>query len=157
MLNALLPRSIDNAYRGRKPALWLLALVVFAKVGISLQSIFNGYRAAASGDGIPLDTLGAAGAQAVVTLFALWGVAHLALCLLCILALVRYRAMVPLMFALLLLEQLGRKLVLQFLPIVQTETPLGYAINLTLLALMLVGLALSLWRREVPSVPEEAR
>ncbi|MEK7710720.1 MAG: hypothetical protein AAB341_02395, partial [Planctomycetota bacterium] len=85
-----------------------------------------------------------AGAQTVVSLFAIWGLAQLVICLLCILVLVRYRAMIPFMFALLLLEHLSRKLILHFLPIAKTGTPPGSAVNLVLLALMIVGLSLSL-------------
>jgi len=69
------------------------------------------------------------------------------ICLLCVLVLVRYRAMVPFMFALLLVEHLSRRLILQILPIATTGAPPGYFINLGLLALMLVGLALSVWSK----------
>jgi hypothetical protein len=55
--------------------------------------------------------------------------------------------MVPFMFAFLLLEHLGRKLILQILPIVRTGTSPGFAVNLVLLAVMIVGLTLSLWSR----------
>ena len=64
-----------------------------------------------------------------------------------ILALVRYRALIPFLFVLLLLEHLARKWILLVQPIVRTGTPPGAYINLVLLALMMVGLALSLWRR----------
>jgi hypothetical protein len=70
------------------------------------------------------------------------------ICLLSILVLVRYRSIVPLMLALLLLEHLSRKLILQFLPIVRTGTPPGFFVNLLLLAVMMVGLALSLWSQD---------
>jgi hypothetical protein len=66
------------------------------------------------------------------------------ICLLCILVLVRYRSIVPFMFAFLLLENLSRKLLLQFVPMVRTGTPPGFYLNLGLLTLMIVGLALSL-------------
>ena len=59
---------------------------------------------ASSADGIPLHTFTPAGAQAVVSLFAIWGLAQLIICLLCILALVRYRSIIPFMFVLLLLD-----------------------------------------------------
>jgi hypothetical protein len=49
------------------------------------------------------------------------------------------------MFILLLLEQLGRKLVHTFLPTVKTGTPPGTYVNLVLLTLMIVGFALSLF------------
>jgi len=62
--------------------------------------------------------------------------------------LLQYRAMIPLMFALLLLHQLGARLVLLFVPIVRAGTPPGFYVNLVLLAVMIVGLALSLWSRD---------
>jgi hypothetical protein len=145
MFNQLLPRTIDNTYRGHKLALWLFGLLVFMKVAMSLSSMFNGYSVLTSADGIPLDTYPSAAARTIVSLFALYGLSNLVLCVLCILVLVRYRSMIPFMFALLLLEHLSRKLILQLMPIVRTGTPPGSAINLALLALMSVGLALSLW------------
>lgn len=144
MFNQLFPQRADNMYRGHKLAPWLFALLVLMKAGISLNSIFNGYAVAGSADGIPLDTFTPAGARAVVSLFAIWGLSQLMICLLGILVLVRYRAMIPLMFALLLLENLGRKLVLHLMPVATTGTSSGYAVNLVLLSLMIVGLALSL-------------
>ncbi len=144
MLNQLLPRHVDNTYHGYKLALWLFGLVVFMKVAMSLNSIFNGYSVATSADGIPLDTFTPAGAQAVVSLFAAWGLAQLIICLLCIVVLARYRALVPFMFALVLLEHLSRRLIFLVLPIVSTGTPPGFFVNLVLLALMVLGLALSL-------------
>ncbi|MBI3664370.1 MAG: hypothetical protein HY234_15150 [Acidobacteria bacterium] len=144
MLNQLLPRHVDNTYHGYKLALWLFALLVLMKVAMSLNSIFNGYSVATSADGIPLDTFTPAGAQAVVSLFAAWGLAQLIICLLCIVVLARYRALVPFMFALVLLEHLSRRLIFLVMPIVRTGTPPGFFVNLVLLALMVVGLALSL-------------
>jgi hypothetical protein len=52
------------------------------------------------------------------------------------------------MFSLLLLEHLGRKLILFFMPIARTGTPPGLLINLALVALMIVGLVLSLRSNE---------
>jgi len=148
MLELLLPRSADRTYHGHRLALWLFAVVVFMTAGMSLVSIFNGYAAASSADGIPLDTYTSAAAQTVVSLFALLGLSHLLFCLLCLLVLVRYRSLIPFLFALLLLEHLGRKLVLRFLPIARTGTPPGSVVNLVLLAVMVAGLALTLWNRD---------
>jgi hypothetical protein len=114
------------------------------KGGIGLGTMFNGRSAAISADGIPLDTFTPAGEQAFVSLFAAWGLSQLVLNLLGLLALVRYRAMVPFMFALLLLEHLCRKLVFLFLPMPRTGSSPGYAVNLVIVSLMVVGLVLSL-------------
>jgi hypothetical protein len=90
MQNRILPRQIDNDYRGHKLALWLFGATVLVKLGIGLGTVFNGHEAAGSADGIPLDTFTPAGAQAVISLFAIWGIAQLVICVLCILALVRF-------------------------------------------------------------------
>jgi hypothetical protein len=145
MLNQLLPQRVDNTYRGHKLALWLFGLLVLMKTAMSVNSIFLGHKVATSADGIPLDTFPPAAAQTVLALFAIWGFAYVMICLLCILVLVRYRALVPFMFLLLLVEFLGRKLVLHFIPVARTGTPPGSYVNLALLAVMIVGLALSLW------------
>ena len=152
-ITEVLPESLDNRFRGRVGALWLFVPVLIVKTGIALGTIFNGRAAAQSADGIPLDRFGADGAQAVVALFAIWGLAQLVLCGLGVLALVRYRAMVPLLFLLLLLEQLARKGILMVQPIPRAGTAPGGAINLALLAIMAVGVALSLWSREFPGKP----
>lgn len=148
ILNQLLPQQVDNTYRGHKLALWLFGLLMLMKLAMSLNSIFNGYSVATSADGIPLETFPSGAAQAVIALFALWGLAHFIFCMLGILALVRYRSMISFMFALLLLEHLSRKLILQFIPLDRTGTPPGFYVNLVLLAVMIVGLGLSLLNRD---------
>jgi hypothetical protein len=150
-LNALLPRSIDNQYSGRKAALWLLAILVFVKGAMGVGSIFNGHEVATTADGIALETFTPAGAQAVLAFLALWGWSLLLFSLLSALALVRYRALVPLMFLLLLLEQLGRKWILVALPIAKVGTPPAFGINTVIILLMVIGFALSLWSKNKPS------
>ena len=153
-MNAILPPSIDNVYRGHPLALWLFGVVLLAKTGIALGTLFNGRTAAQSADGIPLDRFGAEAAQAVVALFAIWGLAQLVFSVLGVLALTRYRALIPFVFVLLLVEHLARKTILWVKPIARTGTPPGFYINLALVALMAVGLVLSLrGRTELPIQP----
>jgi len=147
VIDQLLPERIDNTYRGHRIALWLFALLLFMKVAMSVNSIFNAYSVATSADGIPLDTYTPAAARTIVSLFALLGLSHFVICMLCILVLIRYRSVIPFMFSLLLLEHLSRKLILHFMPIIRTGTPPGFYVNLVLLAVMLAGLALSLRSR----------
>lgn len=144
MFDQLLPERIDGAYRGSKFAPWLLALIVGVKMLQSVLSVFNGYSIAISADGIPLDAYTPAGAQTVVAMLALLGFTRLMIYLICVLAMVRYRSAIPFMFVLLVLEHLGRTLILQFVPIARTGTPVGPVVNLVLFALMITGLALSL-------------
>ena len=147
MFNQLLPQRLDNTYRGRRLALWLFALVVAVRSLQSVLVIFNGYSTAMNADGIPLDTYPTAAAQTIVGLFALSGLYRLILSLLCVLVLVRYRAAIPFMFALLLVNYLAVQLILQFVPLGRAGTSPGSIVNRVIIALTVAGLALSLWKR----------
>lgn len=153
MFGRLLPQRIDNSYRGHRLALWLFGLVVSFKTAIGLGAIVNGRNAAAGADGIPLDTFTPAGAQAFLSVLAIWGLAHVTIGLLGILVLVRYRALVPFWFSLLLLEHLGRRLLVSVIPVSKTGPPPGSFINLALAVLMLAGLLLSLRSRDLSRAP----
>jgi len=62
--------------------------------------------------------------------------------------------LVPFMYSLLLLEHLSRRLILFVMPIARTGTPPGFFINLALVALMIVGLVLSLRSQVNPQALE---
>jgi hypothetical protein len=148
VFNRLFPPAIDNTYRGRLSALWLLALFVGLKLIMSLNSILSTRRIATGADGIPLDSYGAGGAEAVLSLFTLLALDQLVLALLGLIALVRYRAMVPLMFLVLLTEHFGRRAVLALHPIARPEgPPIGLYINLALTAVLLIGFVLAILDR----------
>lgn len=154
MPNPIFPKTLDNATRLARPALWILALLSLLKLAMSLNWIFNGRQVAIDADGIPLDTFPPAAAQAILAVFAVWALAHGLIALLGFLALARYRAMVPLAFVLLLTEHAGRKVVFHYLPLPRTGEPPAFAINVGLFALEIVGLGLALWRRD--GAPAEA-
>jgi len=147
MLNALLPPSLNNEYRGSRSALWLFGLVVAMKGAQSLAIILNGHSTAIGADGIPLDSFTPAAAQTVMAVFAQGSLWRLFFCLLCGIVLLRYRNAIPLMFALLALNYLTAQLVLGLVPIPRIGVPIGPLVNLLLFVIMLVGLGLSLWRR----------
>jgi hypothetical protein len=154
VLDRLLPRRADNAFRGHRLALWLLGVTLFMKSAIGVNSIVNGRSVAQGADGVPLDTFPPAAAQTVVSLFGLLGVSQLVICLLGVVVLTRYRSLVPFLFALLLVEHLSRRGVAAITPVARSGNPPGTLVIFALLALMVVGLALSLQRgRNVP--PED--
>ena len=156
MLYRLLPRSADNNYRGHWLALWIFALVVLARTLISVNSIVNARMVATSADGLPLDAIGSAGAHIAISLFVIWGIAQLIISIVAAVVLIRYRALVPLMFLLLLLELAGRRIALHVLPIASNGSHSGSIVNLVLLVLLVIGLALSLIKRE-PRLPSALR
>lgn len=146
MFNQLLPRQADNGFQGCKPALWIFVLILLILTAMSVNSIFNGHSVAINADGLPLDTYTPEGAQAVVSFYAIWGGTQLIIVMLGIITMIRYRALVPLMFLMLLLEQLILRVIHYYLPVAKPEgTPASWFIVL-LLSLMTLGLLLSLWR-----------
>jgi hypothetical protein len=147
MIDLLLPQRADNTYRGHKLALWLFGFIVFVKTAIGGGTLFNGRVAAMNADGIPLDTFGAAGAQAFISIFAAWGLSQLMLSAIAILVLVRYRSLVPFMFTLLIFEHVIRRVIFVVLPMPRTGSAPGFWINVALVGIMAVGLILSLLRR----------
>ncbi len=149
MLGRIFPKQFDNAWRGHWLAIGFLIPVVLLKSMMGVNSVFNTRSVLTGPDAIPLDSYSAAGAQAVVSLFALSALGNLVLVTLSIVALVRYRAMIPFLYLLMLAEYAGRRALLFANPIGRSEgTPIGFYINMTLLALLLIGFALSLQNRD---------
>jgi hypothetical protein len=147
VLSRIFPERIDNHYRGHKFALWLLYPITIMKVAIALGAIFAADGGAQSADGIPLDTYGSEAAKAVIAVVAYSGLPDLFLGLLFVLALFRYRAMIPLMYVLTVADYLGHRAIGFIKPIVRTSVPSGSIINLTFFALSIAGLILSLrWK-----------
>lgn len=147
MFNPLLPSRADNTYGGLKVALWLFGVLLFIKTLMGVNCIFNGYEVATKADGVPLATFSPDASQTIVNLFASWGLAHLCLAIIGVVVLVRYRSLVSFMFALLLAEQLSRRVLHGFIPMVRTGVPPATIVNVILLTLMVSGLALSLVTR----------
>ena len=152
MLSRLLPKQADNSFAGHRAALWLLGLFIALKIVMGVNSIFNTQSVAGGADGIPLDSYGPAAARQVLTLFALTALGQLTLALVGLTVLVRYRSLVAFMFAVFLAEQIARRLIVQGYAVVSTEggSP-GLYINLGLMALLALGLMLSLIRARQPS------
>jgi hypothetical protein len=152
MLDNLLPRTIDNTYRGQKLAYVPFVLLVLLKLVIGTNSIIHGYDVMTKADGLPLATFPPAAVQCLVSLWALLGLAHIVIGLLCVVVLIRYRSMIPLMFALLLVQNLGAQLISHYLPLARIGAPPAYIVNITFLTAMVVGLGLALWKRPETTV-----
>ena len=154
MLGLLFPRVIDNRFGGQWLGYWLLAPVLLLKFGIALASILTP-RQANKADAIDLSSYSETALRDAATSTALLGLLHLCIALICLLAMIRYRAMVPLLYLWLVIEFLGRRVVLELYPIERIPGPSsGSIVNLALIAMMVAGLALSVWpRRDATDVP----
>lgn len=147
MLEKIFPKQFDNAFRGHFLALWLFGAAMLMELAMATNSLVNTRTVASLADAIPLDRYTNGGAEAVVALFALAGLFRLLVALQGLLALVRYRTMVPLIFLELLALHLGSKLLLVVHPIVKSgvpSAPLGSAFVYAIIAILVIGFALSL-------------
>ena len=147
MLDRLFPRPIDNKYSGSKIALWLFGLVVFVSALQSVMVLVSGQMVARSADGIPLENYPADAAQTILAIFMVSSLRRLIISLISAVVLFRYRSAVPLMFVVLGLGYLGAQVIFQFVPIVRVGAARGVLVNLIMFGLTILGLALSLWRR----------
>lgn len=164
MLGRLFPRVMDNDYRGYWLAVWLLVPLVLLKLvmGFNVAGLnlwISNRRIAISADGLALDSYGAEAASVVMFMFASWGLMLLVLSLLGLLVLVRYRAMIPLMYLLLGIEQFGRKAIGLVQPIVSSAAKTeglspAFLINTGFMAVLLIGFVLSILTR--PSAASQA-
>jgi len=144
MLDRIFPRQLDNNYRGQQIAVWLFALLTLMNTVISFVAIFKADGALQSADGIPLDTYGSSAAQAVIGIVAVLGLARLLLCVIFIIALVSYRAMIPLMYVLLVDDWLAHRGIGMMKPIARSGASPGHYVTFALLAISVIGLILSL-------------
>jgi hypothetical protein len=145
MLSRIFPKQFDNHFRGNQLALWIFALITFMHTAISISSIFRPDGGAQSADGIPLDTFSPAAAQAVIGVGGLLDVAILLLCVFFILALIRYRSMIPLMYVVLVTQWVARKGVARIKPIPRMPgTATGFYVSLGIFALTVIGMILAL-------------
>ena len=151
MLERLFPRQADNRYEGLRAALWLLGLLIALRLVVSLNSIFNTASVASGADGIPLHSFGPAAAREVLLLFALAALGHLVLAVVSLIILLRYRALVPLIFLVSLGEQLARRFIVDSQAIARGDTgPVAWSVIYGTLAVLALGLILSLIPRRRP-------
>lgn len=166
MLSNLLPKQIDNGYRGHALAIWLLIPIVLMKLlmGVNVAGLnpwISSRFVLQNADGIPVDTFPAEAGAVAVFLFASWGLALLVISLLGVVILIRYRAMIPIMYLLLLIEQIGRKGLAMVHDIggsggAAVGVSPGLWINWGLSAALVIGFALSLLRARKPESPKQS-
>lgn len=147
MLDRLLPARLDAGYRGLSVALWILGLLAFMKLALGAGHILNPDGGAQTVSHIPLDAYSDGAAQNIVGLFARMGLEQLLLGMVFVVVLVRYRALVPLTFAIATLGQALTFALGAYKPLALAAPSGARPIHLALMALCVVGLVLSLTGR----------
>jgi hypothetical protein len=142
ILETLLPTHADNTIRGSRLPFYVFIVVVAVGTVRSFIHLLAPDGGAGSIAGMDLAVAAASG---IVFAFALWGSAQLIYALLQWLVILRYRSLIPLMWAVQILETLLRELVGHTKPVVFAHTPPGAIGNSIYLPLSVVMLALALW------------
>jgi hypothetical protein len=136
----LLPRQAGGDWHGPRWAAWVLLLTGLVGLGRSLAHLLLPDSGAGSVAGVDLAAASQLGASGMVFFLAQWGGAQLVEAILQLVVALRYRALVPLMYLLLLLEVGLRMLVGHLKPLAFTHVPPGELGNWFFLAVAVIGL-----------------
>jgi len=142
ILEIILPPEIDNTLRGMKLPFYVFVLFAIISIVRSCIHLLSPDGGASSIAGMDLSV---AGADGIIFAFALWGSSQLLFALIQLLVVFRYRALVPLMYVMLILEVLLRELVGYMKPVTFAHPPPGAIGNQVTLPLAVLMLVLSLW------------
>jgi len=148
-LSLLFPQQANNDYRGSKFALWLfplLALAILARSLIHFLKSDGGINSIAT----IITFEGTPDPDRVIYLFAsLWGSQQVIMAMLYGVVMVRYRALIPLMYLLIIIELCFRLISGSLHPLTEVyylQTPPGSAGNIPALIIVSILLLLSLRR-----------
>jgi hypothetical protein len=144
LLTGIFPVQVNNDYRGHTVALLLFIPLTLVTIARSLIHIFKEDGGAQTIATIPLDIYPAAAAQAIVTIFALWGLAQLLLGLFYSVVILRYRTLLPCMYLLVFIEYMSRHIIIWYQPIETMGTAPGGVINLYIAPAALILMLLAL-------------
>lgn len=117
MIDILIPKIVDNHYKGNKIALWVLGFYVFKSFLASSIHIFAADGGAQSIASITLDAFTQGGADSVITIFSLWGMEQFVIGIIVLVILWRYKSLIPFAWAIYSIEYLGRF----FIPMLKPE------------------------------------
>ena len=145
MIERLFPAAIDNTFPGKRLALWVFYAMTALTLWRSQHHVFAADGGAQSIATIPLDSYSAGASETVIGVFALWGLAQLAMAFVMLLACVRYKALIPLLWLFLFVEWAGRFAISLYKPVETLERAPGETGNMIFPFLALAMLVLSLW------------
>ena len=143
MLGRLFPKEFDNAYRGHWLALVILGLLLLLRLAQTGLGLVNPALVIQGPDGFLFDTFNAPAQAAFTYVFRLLCFLNIVVGLIGVLALIRYRAMVPLTYLILLVLFAGQKVIGLLYPIPRASGAQGGMIVLIMLTVTLLGAVLS--------------
>ncbi|MFM8876094.1 MAG: hypothetical protein ACKOGC_08475 [Anaerolineae bacterium] len=142
IFDILLPAQLDNTIRGTKIPFYIFTLYAIVSTVRSCIHLLSSDGGAGTIAGMDLSV---AGADGIIFAFALWGSSQLLFAMIQLLAVIRYRSLIPFMWLMLALEILLRELVGKMKPVTFAHTPPGAIGNQIILPLAVVMVVWSLW------------
>ena len=142
IFDILLPAQIDNTIRGTEIPFYIFTLYAIVSTVRSCIHLLSSDGGAGTIAGMDLSV---AGADGIIFAFALWGSSQLLFAMIQLLAVIRYRSLIPFMWLMLALEILLRELVGKMKPVTFAHTPPGAIGNQIILPLAVVMVVWSLW------------
>lgn len=140
----IFPKTIDNSYNGNKLPLYLFYLLTAVTIGRSLVHMFAVDGGAQSIATIPLDSYSVEASDAVIHIFAEWGLTQLLFGVLYAIVLWKYKSLIPLMYLFIFIEYTGRLLLTMYKPIILEGTAPGGVGNYIMIPLAIIMLVPSL-------------
>jgi len=148
-LSNLFPRQITNEFSGVRIALWGFYLLTAMTLWRSQHHIFSSDGGAQSIATIPLEKYSDSAASTIIGMFALWGLSQLIVGLIYLVAAIRYRSMIPMLYLLSVFEYLMRATYIPAYKSIETAgTAPGAVGNLPFIIFSVTMLVLSLWSRK---------
>src|SRR6056297_2599092 len=100
IIERIFPKTLNNDYKGYKIALYVFFALTALTLWRSQHHLLAADGGAQSIATIPLDTFTTPGAAAVIGVFGLWGLSQLIIGIVYLVVSLRYRAMIPFMYLL---------------------------------------------------------
>ena len=147
----LFPGRINNEFPGIRLALWLFYPFTLLTLWRSQHHLVAADGGAQSIATIPLDTYPEGAAGTVIGIFALWGLSQLIIGLIYLVAAIRYRSLIPMLYMLAAVEYLIRMTYIPASKQIETAgTAPGAAGNIWFFLFACLMLILSLWQNNTP-------
>ncbi len=147
-LNLLLPVRIENTFKGKKVSLWFFYILTGITLWRSHHHLFAADGGAQSIAAIPLSSYSTEASATVIGIFALWGLSQLIIGFIYLAACLKYKALIPLLYALGSIEYGLRAFYIgSYKPIETISDAPGAMINVPLMIILITMLLLSLWRK----------
>lgn len=143
-----LPKTVDNTFRGMPVAKYTFYCIAVLTAVRSLLHIFLPDGGAQSIATMPLATYGQAAADTVVYMFGVWGVSQLLMGIFYWVVALRYKSLIPLMYAFVAAEYAARIAIGHMHPVALAGIAPGEVGNYILLPLAAVMILLSITYRE---------